>query len=178
MVRTLALAYNRRVASFKRRGVVSQAQIQFENAGPVKTIPIKDMSYNQLLYELARFQAFFNSKTSSVAGINRVNREQDRRIFGKSGGTMSDDERKNYWAVYNEFMNQNRSLSTMLSSSQVQQMLGSMQEEDGDLTGQGIQKAVDDLRENLLEYRAEQEEQEYQEGVPNVYSGSGPFRGR
>lgn len=63
---------------------------------------------NWLIHEFARYQAFYESKTSSLTGIREVNREQDIRIFGKNEageplGTLTLGERRVYWALYNDF---------------------------------------------------------------------------
>ena len=83
-VRTLRGGYKRRVQSFARKGLTSHAQIAFEGTIPdKKPVQLTKMTRNQLILEFARYSKFFNDVTSSEAGIKKVNREQDIRIFGQ-----------------------------------------------------------------------------------------------
>lgn len=68
------------------------------------------MSKNQIIQELAQYHSFFNAKTSTIPGIKKLNKEMDARLFGanKRGSpikTMTEPERKKYWAMYTEFYN-------------------------------------------------------------------------
>ena len=52
------------------------------------------------------------AKTSSVKGATEVEREQDKMLFGadrkgRAKHRMDHDERKAFWAFYDEFLNQN-----------------------------------------------------------------------
>lgn len=131
--RTLKSGYTRRVSSFNRKGLVSYAKISFENSYPkdAKQVPLTKMTRNQLLLEIARYSKFFNDQTSSEAGIRRINREQDKRIFGTDSRghplrTMTAKEREDYWDFYDEFRNQNPEWSTQPFSESVQHLLGDM----------------------------------------------------
>lgn len=119
-------AHTKAVNKIKNVGEVSLAQIQFEGAGKRKKL--SDLSWNQLLIELAREQAFFQSETSSVEGIRSLNREQDARIFGmdEQGNplySMNPAERKKYWEIYNEFQNQKNNENSRFGSNDVQRVL-------------------------------------------------------
>lgn len=83
-VKTLRAGYKRRVQSLAKKGLVSHAQIALEGTIPdKKPVQLTKMTRNQLILEFARYAKFFNDVTSSEAGIKKVNREQDIRIFGQ-----------------------------------------------------------------------------------------------
>lgn len=173
-VRTLKTGYTRRVGQFKRHGVISYAQISLEESmtDQAKKRKIKDMNRNQLLMEFARYSKFFRDKTSTIAGINEVNLEQDKRIFGldekgKPLFRMTDKQRKEYWSLYDEFIHQNLEYISMYGSDRVQQAVAEAVYETGsvlDFTSI-FKKASDKLKE--------QAQEEPRHG-PNVYSGRGP----
>lgn len=130
-LRTLSSGYKRRVGSFIRRGIFSYAQEKFESSMQGKGKPFSEMSRNQLLIEYFRYANFFNDKTSTVEGIKQVNREQDIRIFGEGRGgrplySMHEDERKQFWRLYDEFKNQNKDATTKYGSESIQQSLADM----------------------------------------------------
>ena len=177
-VRTLQAGYKRRVGSFKRKGLISHAQLALEKTLPPKQRKISDMSRNQLILEVARYSKFFNDETSTEKGIRRVNKEQDIRIFGKDKRgrplrTMSPEERIDYWDLYDEFLNVNPTESYKYGSEQVQKMLA-----DVVFSGTGketIMEILDATREKLKKSAMEKRAKE----APNVYRGRGPnFKGR
>lgn len=124
---TLASGYKRRVQSFRRRGVFSYAQDKYETYhSTLDAKSIKKLSFNQRVLEIAKLQSFFQSTTSSLEGIRKVNKEQDSRIFGvdKRGNpnnTMSKETRKAFWRIYDAFLNKNP--TEFLASDQVQMIL-------------------------------------------------------
>lgn len=98
------------------------------------------MSVNAMLQELAAYQTFFNSKTSSVKGIKGVNYEQDKKLFGVIGDfdpkseeyktavpkrVLTEDERKYLWSVFEEFNRQQFALAepAIYGSDPVSQMI-------------------------------------------------------
>lgn len=174
-VRTMRMGYNRRVAAFKRKGLVSHAQITLENSLPNKRrrMSLDKLSRNQLILEFIRYQRFFNSETATEKGIRRINREQDIRIFGtdlsgrKPAGEMTQDERIRYWSYYDEFKNQYPNLIARYGSERIQETLASQIAIDE--TG----KMLDVI--NNVKYIMEIFSKEPQpEEAPNVYSGRGP----
>lgn len=182
--RTLQAGYKRRVSSFKRNNKVSYAQLAFENNMPKlskSTRKIKDMTRNQLLLEIARYSHFFNSVTSTIKGIDLVNKEQDSRIFGtfangKPLSTMSTDEREEYWRLYDNFMNANPMFNITGTSEQVQKVLASVMFKDSKFQGMLDAERIDYLKKKLEDFRSEQEAEELKitGGLGNVYSGKGP----
>ncbi|MBD5232335.1 MAG: hypothetical protein HDS66_09350 [Bacteroidales bacterium] len=134
--RTLKSGYTRRVGSFKRKGLVSHAQISFEKSYPTgKQIPLNKMTRNQLLLEIARYSKFFNDQTSTEKGIRDINRQQDIRIFGANARgapkmTMTSEEREAFWDFYEEFRNQYPEWSTQPFSESVQQNLADIMFKD------------------------------------------------
>lgn len=176
MVRTLRAGYTRRVGAFKRRGLVSYAQLWVEENKPKVSKPLNKMSRNRLILEFAVYQKFFTDVTSTVEGIKRVNFEQDLRIFGADDKglptrTMTADERMEYWSLYDEFKHQNPAANYIFTSERVQSVLASMQVNSKfrELT---LAEKIAALKERLgvMEEAAAGEEEE----PPNVYSGQGP----
>lgn len=139
---------------------------------PAKKRKVKDMTRNQLLMEFARYSKFFHDKTSMIEGIKKVNLEQDKRIFGEDAkgnakGRMNDEDRKNFWSVYDEFVNQHSELITMYGSERVQQAISEaiLEGTDPNNFGEMLNKAAEKL--------SKQSQEEPRHG-PNVYSGRGP----
>lgn len=173
-LKTLRTGYTRRVGAFRRKNIVSYAQIAFDQQSPknLKKVPLTELSRNQLLFEIARYSRFFNSATSTEKGAKRINDEQDKRIFGvdsrgRPRQRMTWDERVRYWELYEEFKNQFPEWSTQPFSETVQQVIA-----DASFTSNGFSgltlmdklgiikdKMIDRYRENLAE------------DGPNVYSG-------
>lgn len=127
---TLKGGYTRRINQFSKAGVFSYAQEAYEKNGPApdRKTPFKKMSYNQLVHEIARYQSFFNSQTSTISGINEINREQDARLFGvdENGNpldTLTNEERTLMWSLYMEYRNQYKG---KFGSNQQQRMLATM----------------------------------------------------
>lgn len=129
-VQFLRNQYKRRAQSFKRNNVVSYAQIAFEKEKSTrKELPVSKMNYNQLLLDFFRYATFFNSDTATLQGVKKVNREQDKRIFGETKNgrplrTMTNEQRKLYWDIYDEYKSQYKDhVNQVYSSSYVQHTL-------------------------------------------------------
>ena len=129
----LRQGYNRRIAEFERKGIYSYAADAAKKS-KVKNIPVNQLTKgmspekarNVLLSEFAKYQQFFQAETSSLEGIRKINAEQDERIFGDSATkqTMTDEERKAYWDLYEDFMDSTTVGKTAyMTSERVQQML-------------------------------------------------------
>lgn len=176
-VRTMAAGYKRRVNAFNRRGLVSHAQIAFEKSYPRnRSLQLTEMSLKQLHFEFARYAKFFNDQTSTVEGINEVNAEQDRRIFGadKRGRPlqrMTAEQRENYWDLYDEYLNQNPGAEMAYSSEFIQQYIGEAMFSPR-FTSNSLTQKLEEIRAGLSKQKAEIE---LQRSVPNVYMGRGPF---
>ena len=136
-VSVLRQGYNRRIAEFKRKGIYSYAADAAKKS-KVKNVPVSkltkgmspDRARNTLLSEFAKYQQFFQSKTSSVKGIKEVNAEQDRRILKDSSGktSMSDKERETFWSLYEEFNSSAGITKTAyMTSSRIQQYIAEAQ---------------------------------------------------
>ena len=132
-VNLLRQGYNRRIAEFNRKGIYSYAADAAKKS-KVKNVPVtqlvKGMSperaRNVLLSEFAKYQQFFQAETSSIEGIKKVNKEQDKRIFGNDTKkqAMTDEERRAYWDLYEDFMESDTIGKTAyMTSERVQQML-------------------------------------------------------
>lgn len=128
-VKAMRVTYRRRVASFKKNGLISQAQIALERDKPEKSLPLEKMTRNQLLYEFHRYATFFQAKSSTIKGIIELNNQQDARLFGLNAQgipnhRMSEQDRINFWNTYEEYKNQYPAdLNLLYSSEQIQQSI-------------------------------------------------------
>lgn len=173
-IRTLRSSYKRRIGSFKRNNLVSQAQIAFEREIP-KSSPVKltEMSRNQLLLEFFRYASFFNSETSSIEGIKRINNQQDIRLFGSNSKghpnyRMTNEERILFWDTYEEYKNQfPADVNQIYSSEYVQQYIADALIGDGKISSIGLADFLSNVRNLLREGKVEEDLKD----VPNVFSG-------
>lgn len=174
-VRTLQQGYKRRVQSFARKGLTSHAQIAFEGTIPdKKPVQLTKMTRNQLILEFARYSKFFNDVTSSEAGIKRVNREQDIRIFGQDAKgrprrTMTDTERQKFWSLYEEYENQHPTANSRYGSESIQQQIADALFDTQSIGGDNLIDFLDRVENRLAQKNME----ENLRSVPNVYSGRG-----
>lgn len=174
-VRTLRGGYKRRVQSFARKGLTSHAQIAFEGTIPdKKPVQLTKMTRNQLILEFARYSKFFNDVTSSEAGIKKVNREQDIRIFGQDAKgrprrTMTDMERQKFWSLYEEYENQHPTASSRYGSESIQQQIADAMFDTQTIGGDNLIDFLDRVENRLAQKTME----ENLRSVPNVYSGRG-----
>lgn len=194
-LRTLRTGYSRRIQQFKRKNVFSYAQESYERSRGTLNVPINKMSSNRLILEIAALQQFFNSETSSLKGINKVNREQDIRIFGsnKRGlplAKLNDEERKAYWQIYEEYLNEYK--TRVPQSGEVQRILGAVSfseedsikpvigyDEDGKMTVLNKIQIATAIEKRMQEIRSlkNKTKEEYEKEIvkrQNVYSGRGP----
>lgn len=175
-VRTLRSSYKRRILSFRKKDLISHAQIALEGSLPPGKQPgLKEMSRNQLLLEFFRYSKFFKDQTSSEKGIKEVNKAQDVRIFGANSRgdpkrTMSNDEREEYWRLYEEFKNQYPEWSIAPYSEDEQKVLAEAMFSIEGFSGLTLTQKLSRVRD-LLEKR--QIEQNLGD-VPNVFAGRGP----
>lgn len=150
-VDTMRQGMKRRVQMFNRRGIFSYAADSLE-AMNIKNVPARNIvnqimkskagpgksklatARNALIAEFAKYQQFFNSQTSSIEGVELVNAEQDKRIFGGEyqKKSMTDEERKVFWHMYEDFMESpNFARTASMTSETVQQYLASAMFDDG-----------------------------------------------
>ena len=167
-----------RKAQIEKAGEYSYALDKLEKAN-LKNIPasqigrgrsLKDRR-NLLLQEIARYQAIFESQTSTVEGIREVNREQDARIFGvdESGqpkATLNPEERKEFWSLFEEYEKFDPGYSGKYGSSTVQQLIGDMYVE-GSLNRATM---LSEARRRLEALKAQTEGGTIEE-IANVYAG-------
>lgn len=175
-LKTLRYGYKRRAQAIKKSGLYSHAMYQFEDVPGNLFRSYDKMTNNQIIAEIIRLSNFFNSRTASVQGIREVNKEQDRRIFGetKTGKPlqqMTESERKLYWALYNEYFNNDSTRTSKFGSNSVQQTLADMLVEEGDPNDR--QSFFDRLDQKL---NAQKNKQNEAESYANVFSGRGSPR--
>lgn len=177
-VKTLRAGYKRRVQSFARKGLISHAQIALEGTIPdKKQVQLTKMTRNQLILEFARYAKFFNDVTSSEAGIKKVNREQDIRIFGKDEKgrpkrTMTDQERQKFWSLFEEYENQHPTATSRYGSESIQQQIADALFDAQSINSENLVDFLDRVEQRLAQHSME----ENLRSVPNVYSGRGnPF---
>ena len=178
--KAMKVAYDRRVESFHRRHIYSAAEARYAENSNLVGLKAQQIigklkkgsgysgrkAYNTLVMGYAQMQSFFRGKTSTVEGIEQFNKEQDERIFGNTHDRMTEDQRKEFWNLYNEFMNQNPNATSKYGSNVVQQMLADMQFSGTRFSQQDLSTKLD-----LLKVELDYEKQQY-EHKPNVYAGS------
>lgn len=93
------------------------------------TKSVSRMRQFELRGEIFRLQEFFDSQSATVPGARKIALEQDRRIFGetktgKPKRRMSVEQRKKFWAAYDEYKNiHSESYVRNMGSNTIQQML-------------------------------------------------------
>ena len=147
---------------------------------------VSRMKRSDMQKEVARLQDFFKSDTSTLPGTYKVMREQDARIFGtdESGKPlkrMTLEQRTNFWASYNEFVNMNSEAYIRdMTSNKIQQYLGDMiidmaKHHDGDFmfTAGDFNHLKTILQEQKDLERWEMNEYGY--GSDDILSGKRPY---
>lgn len=175
-VSTLVSGYKRRVQSFAKKDLTSYAQISLENSLPESyKLDVSKLNRNQLLLEFARYSKFFRDVTSSEAGIRQINKDQDVRIFGKDSKgnpirTLSSEERKAFWDLYDEFKNQNPTVTSSYgASSFTQQVLADAMFGKNPLSSDNLVSFLSEVKKRLQDASVK----ENLRSVPNVFSGRG-----
>lgn len=167
-VDTMRQGMNRRIQLFKRRGIFSYAAESID-AMNIKNVPARNIvnqimkskagpgksklatARNALIAEFAKYQQFFNSQTSSLEGIALVNAEQDKRIFGGEyqKKSMTDEERKVFWHIYEDFMESSSFVRTSsMTSETVQQYLASAMFDNGSTPEWHVENATVESGQN------------------------------
>lgn len=167
-LKTLKYGYSRRVSSFKKQGLFSYAQYALEEELKSSQLKSPDkMTRNQLIHEIYRYINFFQSETSTKKGILRINKEQDKRIFGADSKgrplkTMTNNEREKYWSMYSEFIHQNPTFTSKYGSSAIQTQLANVIFDNDDAN---IIKIFTSLKSELNKGRRKSRRR------PNIYMG-------
>lgn len=122
-------ATSRRVASLRKKGIVSEAMAYLEQQEGLGKTPVSKMNYWQITAEVGKYHNFWSMKGSTESGAREINREQDIRIFGTDRygrpiRTMTREERVQFWSLYSEFQNQYKAESIRYDSTRLQQMIG------------------------------------------------------
>ena len=133
------------------------------------------MNVNRIRSEVFHIQEFFNSKTADVKGAREVMRNQDASIFGvDSKGRplkrMSIEERTEFWATYEEFLNTYKNAEAIYGSDRIQQYLGDVMK--GDKTKKSMFSAGLTERFNALNTMLRESEGEHHVELRNVRQGS------
>lgn len=129
MVLKLRMGYKARVRDFNKKGLFSYAADKMEKdkildprtpsqivadftrgleSGSEEYRKAMAEARNKLVHEFAKYQQFFQQKTSTIAGIREVNEQQARQIQGLGSGSaefdeMTQEELREFWSVYDEF---------------------------------------------------------------------------
>lgn len=175
-VKQLRYGYRRRAQSLNKSGYFSHALDKFETTrGSASDVSTKELTRNQLLNEWARYADFFNAKTSSIKGIKEVNLHQDLSIFGEKEGSteekpipvyrMSEDERKEYWRLYDEFRNEHPELAQKSYSEFAQQTLA-----EANFMGEKVSENLPKFLKQVAK-ETRKKIRSYGRSMPNVYMG-------
>ena len=128
MVLKLRMGYKARLRDFEKKGLYSYAADKMEKGkvldprtpGQIVEAYTKGLEWgskeyyealaearNKLVHEFAKYQQFFQQRTSSVAGIREVNEQQMRQIQMLSGSAdvdeMTQNELRAFWSIYDDF---------------------------------------------------------------------------
>lgn len=173
--------YDRKVSQFDNAGVFSHAVDK--TSAIISNRSIKDMSYNERIHELSVYVDFLNAKTSTLKGAEEVNREQDIRIFGADAAghakrRMTDQQRKDYWDLIDEFASQKSTIVASFASTQrIQEVIGEMtdggQYEKEDMIS--IIEAAAEVLNAELTGKTTPDDTKKLLRAANVYSGTGDF---
>lgn len=150
--------YARRVKNIEKSGEISQALISLERSGGVK-YDLSSLSRNQLIHEVSKYSQFLKSETSSVKGIRRVNREQDKLIFGtdsrgRAKHRMTNEEREKYWALYNEYIASDRASRFKYGSERLLNIVGAVHKRNLDF-GESLREVSKELKKDYEEQNSD-----------------------
>lgn len=165
LVADLRRGYKARLKLFEKKGLYSYAADKAEKemgidprtprqivsdvtseADPEQMGQALARARNILLSEFAKYQQFFQQKTSTVAGIQEVNEAQARQIQGTlSPVSMSQQELSQFWDLYDEFKSladRNSPYRSVESQRAVYQvMFNNDRSQDAELFKQGVREA-------------------------------------
>ena len=175
--KSMRSALGKRMKTFREAGEFSHAYNVYEREFK-KEIPMKvsEMTQGRLQKEVVRLKKFFESETSTVAGSEEVNRRQDLMIFGAIPGTnipnrtMSAEERKEYWNLYEEWYAQEYETHPKLQSSEIQNTLADLMYAD---TGEFNSMLLTEKMAFLSERASEEHEMDLRRKSSSVLRGKG-----
>lgn len=189
-INTLRRGFNARVRQIQKAGLYSYAADATEKRSRLKNMPASQITKgrdpasarNALLAEFAKYQQFFEDKTSTVSGILEENRKQDERIFGVDDygnplGTLTQEQRVDFWSAWSEFQSQNANLvSTREYSARAVQMLREVLYDNGfgkkeNLLNTAKQFIMDQMKERMEDYIRYSGEKTMRDAA-NVYAGN------
>lgn len=189
-VNTLRRGFHARVKQIKKANLYSYAVEARGERSKLKDIPASKITKgrdpssarNALLSEFAKYQQFFEDKTSTVEGVLEANREQDKLIFGVDDegnplGTLNDKQRVEFWSAWSEFQNQNANLvSTREYSARAVQMLREVLYDNGleknaNILDTARQFVMDQMKDRMEAYIRYSEEKSMRDAA-NVYAGN------
>lgn len=120
----LQSAVKRRLNVINKHGMTSHA---FERylGGEIPELSVQTATRQSLQHKTVKMQEFLKAKTSSYTGLKKIQKEEEKRIFGSNDGFNTEDERRRFWSAYMEFKNQNPALMYgQGASTRLQQFLG------------------------------------------------------
>ena len=175
--KSMRSALGKRMKTFREAGEFSHAYNVYEREFK-KEIPMKvsEMTQGRLQKEVVRLKKFFESETSTVAGSEEVNRRQDLMIFGAIPGTnipnrtMSAEERKEYWDLFDEWYAQEYETHPKLQSSEIQNTLADLMYAD---TGDFNSMLLTEKMAFLSERASEEHEMDLRRKSSSVLRGKG-----
>ena len=189
-INTLRRGFKARVRQIQKAGLYSYAADATEERSKLKNLPASQITKgrdpasarNALLAEFAKYQQFFEDKPSTVSGILEENRKQDERIFGVDDygnplGTLTQEQRVDFWSAWSEFQSQNANLvSTREYSARAVQMLREVLYDNGfgqkeNLLDTAKQFIMDQMKERMEDYIRYSGEKTMRDAA-NVYAGN------
>lgn len=159
MVNVMRSGAKARIKSIEKAGLYSYAADKFAPSEKTVRELLKGKTpteqRNILVQEFARYQAFFESKSSSKTGIAEIEREQDARLFGvdeygNPKRTLTREQRTKLWSLYSEYALSNATTVGVYGSNRIQQVIADFAVEDSS-SDFPFQKMLDFLEEHMRE---------------------------
>lgn len=145
IVSQMSSVANKRVKRLEASNVSSQALENVQRGGG--KFGTKGLTLNQLRAEYKRARGFLTSKSSTIRGAKKVNKELQLRL----GGSMTPTQMKNFWGVYNRLAEIEPNFLREYGSTQMQRFLRNEVVENGTNTEELLQRGLEEIERRYLE---------------------------
>lgn len=157
IVSQMSSVANKRITRLKSSGVQSQALTNVERGGGL--FGVKGKSLNQIRSEYKRARGFLQSKSSTVKGARKVNKQVEQQI----GGELTPSQFKEFWKAYNRLEELEPNFLRIYGSEQMQKFLRNELVENN--------ASVDELLQSGLE----EIQRQYEETTESMFDDLGEF---
>ena len=143
-------AVNRRLRSLEKAGVHSIAATKLKDNGRITTRG----TYNQQQSELRRALNFLNSTTSTVKGVRQV----ENNFIERVGVEMDENQKSDFWRVYNKVCETNPNLLFSMGSAELQRYIARMMNNN-----KSVDEILSDAERRITEDYERQQLNEFQD---------------